>query len=179
MDIYIYSSFCRLSILHGCAGEPVRRGQTAGMSTFLSQTAEYALRATACLASAPPDAPVRARDLSEGTQIPTHYLSKILRRLVLAGVLESQKGQGGGFSLSRAPSEIAFIDILSAIDAYPTQGRCAFGWGECDPADPCPLHDSWSRLNDRIRDWASGTSLEEIANFKPTGPRFTAHLNES
>ena len=146
---------------------------------LLSQTAEYALRAMAWLATAPQGQPIRAVDLSRATDIPTHYLSKVLRRLVLAGLLESQKGQGGGFSLARAPSEIAFIDILSAIDAYPTQGRCAFGWGECDATDPCPLHHSWNHLNGHIREWASGTSLEEIANFTPAGPRSTAHLNKT
>jgi Rrf2 family iron-sulfur cluster assembly transcriptional regulator len=146
---------------------------------LLSQTAEYALRAMAWLATMPNGQPVRAVDLSGSTGIPTHYLSKVLRRLVLANLLESQKGQGGGFSLSRPPSEIAFIDILSAIDAYPTEGRCAFGWGQCDATDPCPLHDSWSRLNDQIHDWASGTSLEEIANFTPKGPRSTENLNKT
>jgi Rrf2 family iron-sulfur cluster assembly transcriptional regulator len=145
---------------------------------LLSQTAEYALRAMAWLATVPGGEPVRAVDLSRSTGIPTHYLSKVLRRLVLANLLESQKGQGGGFSLARAPGEIAFIDILSAIDAYPTQGRCAFGWGECDSEDPCPLHHSWSNLNEQIRQWASGTSLKEIANFTPTGPRFNAHTKE-
>jgi Rrf2 family iron-sulfur cluster assembly transcriptional regulator len=127
----------------------------------------------------PKGQPVRAVDLSASTGIPTHYLSKVLRRLVLADLLASQKGQGGGFSLSRPPSEIAFIDILSAIDAYPTQGRCAFGWGECDTTDPCPLHNSWSHLNDRIRDWASNTSLAEIANFTPAGPRSAENLNKA
>ena len=146
---------------------------------LLSQTAEYALRAMAWVATMPNGQPVRAVDLSGSTGIPTHYLSKVLRRLVLANLLESQKGQGGGFSLSRPPSEIAFIDILSAIDAYPTEGRCAFGWGQCDATDPCPLHDSWSRLNDQIHDWASGTSLEEIANFTPKGPRSTENLNKT
>ncbi len=146
---------------------------------LLSQTAEYALRAMAWLATAPKGKPVRAADLSRATGIPTHYLSKVLRRLVLADLLESQKGQGGGFSLSRPPREIAFSDILSAVDAFPAQGRCAFGWGQCDNADPCPLHDSWTHLNDRIRNWASNTSLEEIANFAPTSPRFTAHLNKT
>jgi Rrf2 family iron-sulfur cluster assembly transcriptional regulator len=146
---------------------------------LLSQTAEYALRAMAWLATVPNGEPIRAVDLSQTTGIPTHYLSKVLRRLVLADLLESQKGQGGGFSLARAPGEIAFIDILSAVDAFPTQGRCAFGWGECESSDPCPLHNSWSRLNDRIRDWAANTSLEEIANFTSTGPRFIAHSSKS
>ena len=129
---------------------------------LLSQTAEYALRAMAWLAFERPETPVRARDLSEGTGIPLHYLSKILRRLVLAGLLDSQKGQGGGFSLARAPEEIRFEDILMAVDAYPEQGRCAFGWGACSELEPCPLHSSWSRLSDAVHYWAAATTLETV-----------------
>ncbi len=146
---------------------------------LLSQTAEYALRAMAWLAMAPENKPVRAADLARATGIPAYYVSKVLRRLVLADLLESQKGQGGGFSLSRAPREISFINILSAVDAFPTQGRCAFGWGQCNATDPCPLHNSWSQLDDRIRDWAAGTSLGEIANLAPKGLRSSEHLNET
>jgi len=140
---------------------------------IVSQTAEYALRAMAWLATVPRGEPVRAADLSLSTGIPTHYLSKVLRRLVLAGLLDSQKGQGGGFTLSRPAAEIPFIDILAAVDAYPTEGRCAFGWGSCDELHPCPLHASWSRLNDQIREWASNTNLAEIADAALTDSRFT------
>jgi Rrf2 family protein len=108
------------------------------MNAFLSQTAEYALRAMAWLASTSPEAPVRARDLSEGTQIPAQYLAKILRRLVVSGVLESRKGHGGGFSLARPADQISFRDVLLAVDAYPAEERCAFGWGECDALTPLP-----------------------------------------
>ena len=130
---------------------------------ILSQTAEYALRAMASLASAPAGEPVRAKDLSTATGIPTHYLSKVMRRLVIAGLLISQKGQGGGVLLAKAPGEIAFIDILTAVDAFPVSGRCAFGWGECDENVPCPLHGSWSQLNEHLQTWAESTTLADIA----------------
>ena len=128
---------------------------------LLSQTAEYALRAMTWLATQSPETPVRARDLSEGTGIPLHYLSKILRRLVLANLLVSQKGQGGGFALAREPEAIRFEDILAAVDAYPKSGRCAFGWGACNENDPCPLHDPWSHLNDALHHWATTTTLAD------------------
>jgi Rrf2 family protein len=129
----------------------------------LSQTAQYALRAMAWLATVPSDEPMRVKDLSIATGIPSHYLSKVMRRLVLAGLLTSQKGQGGGFLLSKPPEEIPFIDILAAVDAYSTAGHCAFGWGKCDEVHPCPLHGSWSRLNERLQSWAEGTTLADIA----------------
>ena len=66
----------------------------------ISQTAEYALRAMSHLAR-PDAAAMRAIDLARATQVPVHYLSKVLRRLVDAGLLHSQKGHGGGFVLAR------------------------------------------------------------------------------
>jgi Rrf2 family protein len=139
---------------------------------WLSQTAEYALRAAAWLAANAPDGPVRATDLARGTGIPLPYLLKILRRLVLAGVLASQKGQRGGFSLARPPSEIRIVDVLAALDAYPQEERCAFGWGDCNAADPCPLHDIWMELNDSVRGWAERTTLAGLeARAVPSGRR--------
>lgn len=130
---------------------------------FISKTAEYAIRAMSAIATIPEGIKIRARDLGRGTGIPAPYLSKILRRLVLAELLASQKGQGGGFSLSRPAAEISFIDILNAVDAFPAEGLCAFGWGNCDQLIPCPLHGAWSRLSHQLREWASDTNLAEVA----------------
>jgi Rrf2 family protein len=136
---------------------------------ILPQTAEYALRAMAWMASVPDDAPMRARDLSRATQIPPPYLAKILRRLVLAGLLTSRKGQGGGFTLARAPEDIRFIDVLAAVDVIPEEGRCAFGWGKCQESDPCPLHHVWVTIRDQFRSWATNTTLAEIRTIQPRG----------
>ncbi len=139
---------------------------------FISQTAEYAIRAMSAIAMVPAGKRVRASDLGRATGIPAPYLSKILRRLVLADLLASQKGQGGGFSLVRPASEIPFIDILNAVDAFPSDGRCAFGWGSCDELSPCPLHGAWSRLSQQLRDWANQTNLAEVAAAAEGDPRF-------
>jgi Rrf2 family protein len=128
------------------------------MHTF-SQTAEYALRVMAWIAGRPAGQPILSRDLSADTLIPEQYLLKILRRLVLAGLLESRKGRGGGFVLSRSPAAIRFSDVLEAVDAYPRQDRCAFGWGTCDPSQPCPLHTSWGPMSEAYRTWATTSTF--------------------
>jgi Rrf2 family iron-sulfur cluster assembly transcriptional regulator len=129
---------------------------------LLTQTGEYALRAMAILASSPGNEPVPARALSQATDISPHYLSKVLRRLVLAGLLVSRKGRGGGFTLARTPSEIRFVDVLAAVDAYPYDRHCVFGWGACNENAPCSLHDAWLGMSEAIRDWAANTSLAEV-----------------
>jgi Rrf2 family iron-sulfur cluster assembly transcriptional regulator len=113
--------------------------------------------------SRPGAPPMRAVDLSQATQVPAHYLSKVLRRLVEARLLISQKGHGGGFVLARPALEIRFAEVLAAVDQAPGTGRCAFGWGSCDTSHPCPLHPAWSRLNDALTSWAENTTLAEVA----------------
>ena len=129
---------------------------------LLSHTAEYALRAMAWLASRPGNEPVRAMDLAVATEIPAHYLSKILRRLVLDGLLTSQKGHGGGFALARPPGHIRFVEILAAVDAAPVSNVCAFGWGRCDATHPCPLHDAWDEMSRDFSTWANSKTLADL-----------------
>lgn len=129
----------------------------------LSQTAEYAFRAMACLARERDNPALRAQDLSKETQVPIHYLSKVLRRLVAAGLLSSQKGHGGGFVLARPATQIRFKDVLAAMGEEPTIGRCAFGWGNCDSRHPCSLHPAWSTLTDSLMKWANTTTLADVS----------------
>lgn len=126
---------------------------------YFTQTAEYALRAMVYLASITDDEAIRASDLSERTGIPAHYLSKIMRRLVVDGLVSSQRGHHGGFRLARSAEEIRFIDILEAADYQSQPDRCAFGWGTCDAREPCPLHGSWTQLNEAFLSWATETTL--------------------
>lgn len=134
------------------------------MRTCLSRTAEYAIRAMAWLANGDADEEggLRAADLSREISVPLAYLQKILRRLVVAGLLESQKGHGGGFRLARAPSDISVAEILRATDNELDEGRCTFGWGDCDPEQPCPVHAAWTRLADGLSGWAAETTLADM-----------------
>ncbi len=129
---------------------------------LLPQTAEYALRAMAQLATLPADVRVRAADLSKMTHIPEHYLSKVMRRLVAAGLLAAEKGHGGGFTLAKPKRSIRFIDILSAVELELEPKRCAFGWGECNARNPCVLHPAFSQLKDAYATWATKTTLADL-----------------
>jgi hypothetical protein len=71
-------------------------------------------------------------------------------------------------------AQIHFINILAAVDAYPVSGRCAFGWGNCDEVNPCPLHGSWSRLNEQLQAWAEGTILADVAQAPGSARERTA-----
>ncbi|MCB9763509.1 MAG: Rrf2 family transcriptional regulator [Alphaproteobacteria bacterium] len=128
----------------------------------LNQTAEYALRVMAYLATIEDDRQVRSEEISTRARVPRHYVSKVLRRLVVAGLVDSQRGRGGGFQLARPRSTIRFIDILEATDFNADDRHCAFGLQRCDPDHPCPLHPAWTELTRCVIDWASATTLSAL-----------------
>ncbi len=128
----------------------------------LPQTVEYSLRAMCYIANLGEGVAVRAQDLSVATGVPAPYLAKLLRKMVVAGLLSSQKGHGGGFSLAKPPTFIRFLDVMVAADYIINPSYCAFGWGSCNSAAPCPLHPAWAKLNDMMADWAARITLADV-----------------
>lgn len=100
--------------------------------------------------------------IAAGTLIPDTYLSKILRRLVVAGLLESKKGRHGGFQLSRSADDISFQQVLQAVGSLPEVGVCIFGFGRCDIDNPCSLHTVWVKYVEHADRWARVTNLGDI-----------------
>ena len=107
----------------------------------------------------------------ETTAARSQTLAKILRRLVLAGILESRKGKAGGFTLARSADAISFEDVLAAVDALPIANHCAFGWGACNATRPCPLHDMWTAMTEEFRDWAATTTFADLGELHSTTRR--------
>lgn len=111
---------------------------------------------------------VRASDLGKAVDVPAPFLSKIMRRLVAAKLVDAKKGHHGGFILARPPGKIRFIDILRAVDFEPNADHCLFGLGNCDADNPCPLHPEWSILKGQIEDWARSHTLGDFLEKNKT-----------
>lgn len=85
------------------------------MARPISQTAEYAMRAVVWLA-AHDDGLHAVETIAEGTRVSRSYLSKVLNMLCRAGIVQAQRGPGGGCRLLRSPSEITLLTVLNAVD---------------------------------------------------------------
>lgn len=103
-----------------------------------------------------------ADELHKLVGVPRDYLSKILGKLTAAGLLNSEKGHGGGFKLSSPPSTITFRRILDAVGFSFDPDHCAFGYGSCNSQNPCPLHEAFSKLNNQFIEWATTTTLADV-----------------
>ena len=74
--------------------------------------------------------------------------------------IKGAPGPGGGFFLSREPSDIKLLEIVSLFEKVEESLMCPFGPGWCGNGDPCPLHNELSKKRDDMVAWLSTTSLD-------------------
>ncbi len=132
-----------------------------------SKTTEYAIRALAYMATQPKGAAVNAREVSRETSVPFAYISKTFLALSRAGILDSRRGPGGGFTLAKAPSKIRLMDVMLALE---DRGRlpfsqCVMGLKICDSKYPCPLHPIWAAASKKITQQLEKSSLLDMADL--------------
>lgn len=128
-----------------------------------SNACEYGIRALTRLADASPGRPVPLKEIAAAEEIPAPYLAKILHALRRADLVRSAKGPGGGYTLARPPATISLLDIKEAIDGTAELRRCASGLDRCSDETPCPLHDTWKPVRERIEEYLRTTALDELA----------------
>lgn len=128
-----------------------------------SAACAYAIRSLCQMTSINPTGNVLIDEICAGTDMPKQYVAKILQTLVQRGLVKSTKGRGGGFSVTRPASQITLFDIVTAVDGNVHLGECALGLEACDSNQPCPLHDTWAPLRDRIERALHQTTLEAMS----------------
>lgn len=144
---------------------------------IFARSVEYAFRIMAYAALMAEERPIKTAEFAAEVNIPVFYLSKILRRMVVAGLLNSTKGHGGGFVLARPAHKIRFIQVLEAIEQKIGVRQCVFGWDVCSDKTPCVLHQRWSELNNTFQDWARKTTLADLKNDVATDKTLSETFN--
>lgn len=104
---------------------------------MLSKTAEYALRAVACMGGQDGQ-PASADLLAEKTKVPRRYLTRVLQDLVAAGLARSRPGPGGGYELARPTDQLTILDVVNAVSPLERIRKCPLGL--VSHTELCPLH---------------------------------------
>ncbi|MBK7981694.1 MAG: Rrf2 family transcriptional regulator [Ignavibacteriae bacterium] len=128
-----------------------------------TKTGEYAIRAILFLARQSNDILVMSSDIAKKEDIPSHYLAKILQRMAKYGYVDSYKGRGGGFKITKLALDSSILEIVERIEGPVITLKCVTGLKECSDETPCPLHDEWSKLRDNIHFLISSKSVREVA----------------
>lgn len=132
----------------------------------LSRMTDYAAVVMAQIARHPQQ-PHAAAELAEAVQLPHPTVSKTLKMLVKAGLLESRRGAQGGYSLARPAERITVSDIIAAIEGPVAVTECSHADGDCELVSTCGLADNWQRVSVAIRELLDSITLAHLAASTP------------
>ena len=107
-----------------------------------------------------------ARDIALHTHLTVPTVSKLLKRLTVAGLLSSVRGASGGYRLQREPAAISVADIIYAMDDYRGLTECSLQPNGCSLHGVCHIQGNWRLISQAIEAALDSVSLEALA--KPT-----------
>ncbi|MDR2172807.1 MAG: Fe-S cluster assembly transcription factor [Burkholderiales bacterium] len=106
--------------------------------------------------------PVTLAAISERQDISLSYLEQLFGKLRRCGLVESVRGPGGGYNLTKPPSQVSVADIIFAVDEPIDATRCG-GRGNCrHEQEHCMTHDLWSGLTTHIFNFMHSVTLEQL-----------------
>ena len=133
------------------------------MNIAISEAASLALHALAELARQQDAAPTTTAKIAEHFGFSEAHLSKVFQRLAKAGLVKSERGPKGGFSLTRDPASITLMEIYEAIDGPLSRGSgCLLERSPC-AFDGCIFGDLLLSVPARIGEYFASTSLADVA----------------
>jgi len=135
----------------------------------LTKKADYGLMAMKHLAEQADQGACSAKDVAEAYGIPPEVMAKILQRLVKAGLLHSQHGMNGGYTLARHAGEISAFEVIRAIDGPLFITSCVTVRGECDQTDRCTIREPLRRVNQSIEDVLKRITISEMKEREEVG----------
>jgi len=136
----------------------------------VSRLADYAVVILSVMSSVSNDV-MNSSSISRLSKLPEPTVSKILKLLGRANILQSKLGANGGYTLLKSPEEVSMSDILQAIDGPVSVTSCIDGaMPDCNLADFCTIRGRWDNVNKVLCDALDGITL---ADMMPENTNYT------
>ncbi len=134
---------------------------------MLSRTSRYALRILGFLVEHQ-GSRIRGEEIAGATGIPANYLSKILNQLRKQGLVDSEKGWGGGFELRKKARSVKIREVLRIFEGVDVSRdkECVFGLAKCDSNNPCPLHSHWVQIQGGMDQMLTSITVKDLGRGK-------------
>jgi FeS assembly SUF system regulator len=137
----------------------------------VSKLTDYATVVMTVLAgmadSGQPDGVLSAQDLAERARLELPTVSKLLKQLAHAQLVESFRGVNGGYRLARSPGEISIADIVIAMEGPIGMTECGAHAGMCGHEPHCGVRVNWQRINQAIAAALTNVTLADMLKPPP------------
>lgn len=136
----------------------------------VTKLTDYATVVLTALADSP-DRVLSAAELAERAHLELPTVSKVLKPLAHAGLVESFRGSNGGYRLARTAADISLIEIVEAMEGRLGMTECSGEHSQCEHESHCGVRGHWRHINDVVADALRGVSLAQMFAPTPAKPR--------
>ena len=127
----------------------------------LTTKSRYAVTAMLDIASHNTGSPISLPEISHRQNISLSYLEQLFSRLKKSGLVDSIKGPGGGYKLSKDANEIVISEVIQAVDEDLETTACN-GKSNCHNNHQCISHNLWQDLGNEINNFLSDITLQQV-----------------
>jgi Rrf2 family iron-sulfur cluster assembly transcriptional regulator len=136
---------------------------------------DYAVRALSFLAGQPPEKIVSRADIEKSQDIPSFYLSKIMKDLVAGGLVRSHIGSKGGFTLAKLATSISIKDVYETVERPLVLMDCLErGTDYCSYCSVCTQKSIWEQAQTVLAEFLGKISINDIADRQGLKGRLVA-----
>ncbi len=129
----------------------------------LTLTGEYAIRAMIYMASKPDGTAFTILEISSENNIPDQFLRKIIALLSSSGIINSQRGRGGGVKLNRPAKEITPLEIIETVEGEMALNKCLIDKEFCSNDRWCSVHTLWCDAQKNLKKILSSKTIYQLA----------------
>lgn len=127
----------------------------------VSKLTDYASVVMTCLAVSGADV-LSAQQLAERAQLEVPTVSKLLKQLAQAGLVDSYRGVNGGYRLAREPQLITVAQIVTAMEGPIGMTECSVHSGQCGRESHCGVRVNWQRISQAITTALDSVTLADL-----------------
>ena len=128
---------------------------------MLTTKARYAVTAMLDIAYHTEGKPISLPEIAVRQNISLSYLEQLFSRLKKNGLVESIKGPGGGYRLSKGADDIVISDVIHAVEENLETTACN-GKSNCHNNQQCLSHNLWEDLGTEIKNFLSDVTLQQV-----------------
>ncbi|WP_305804408.1 SUF system Fe-S cluster assembly regulator [Stenotrophomonas sp. YIM B06876] len=132
----------------------------------VTKLTDYATVVLTALA-ARPEVVLSATELAEYAGLEATTVSKLLKPLAQAKLVEGLRGVRGGYRLTRCAGDITLIEIVEAMEGPLAITECSHEQSQCGIADQCGVRSNWRLINDVVADALRGVTLAQMLHPLP------------
>jgi len=144
--------------------------QVFSFSMIFSKSFGYALRGILYVAvMAERKDKIQLDEIAEKLTVPRFFLAKIMNKLAKEGVLASEKGHNGGFSINDKTMTTSLFNLVKITGDIDVFDSCALRLRKCNSNSPCPLHDEIATLRNQWQKLLAETTVNDLAKKDQPG----------